>query len=61
LIFGLLGGASRAVVGAHWLSDIIAGLGLGALFVLLSARFLARRRTLFVFDETVFPKLRPFL
>ncbi|MEL7273124.1 MAG: phosphatase PAP2 family protein [Pseudomonadota bacterium] len=57
LVFGILGGTSRIVLGAHWISDVMAGLGIGALFVLLCARFLARRRTLFVFDGTVFPRL----
>lgn len=47
VIFGLAGGISRAVVGAHYISDIIAGLMCGAVFTLLVARWLARKNLMF--------------
>ncbi|MEP4293728.1 MAG: phosphatase PAP2 family protein [Rhizobiaceae bacterium] len=47
LLFGLLGGLSRIVVDAHYPSDVLAGLTFGGLFVLLTARWLARRNVMF--------------
>ncbi|MEL6752012.1 MAG: phosphatase PAP2 family protein [Pseudomonadota bacterium] len=51
LPLGLLGGFSRVVVGAHWLSDVMAGLACGALFALLVARYLANRGIMFSLAE----------
>lgn len=56
-LMAIIGASSRVMVGAHWISDAVAGAGCGALIVLLSARFLARRGTLFRFDGTAFPRL----
>ena len=55
LILALLGGASRVVVDAHYPSDVLAGLAFGAVFVLLAARWLAQRGTMFTFDEGWIP------
>lgn len=43
----LLGGVSRAFVGAHYPSDILAGLLFGAVGTVMIARFLARRGLMF--------------
>jgi len=56
LIFGLAGGASRYVIGAHYPSDVLAGLSFGALFVIFAARWLAQRGTLFKLDQGWLPR-----
>ena len=43
LVFGL----SRVIVNAHFLSDVIAGLALGYLFTLITARYCVQRNLLF--------------
>jgi membrane-associated phospholipid phosphatase len=55
LLLALLGGASRVVVDAHYPSDVIAGLSFGAVFVLIAARWLAQRGTMFVFNKSWVP------
>lgn len=55
LILAVLGGVSRVVVGAHYPSDVVAGLTFGSLFVILSARWLAQRRVMFQFGENWLP------
>ena len=47
--FALWLGLSRMVVGAHFPSDVAAGLSLGAIFTWLYARSFARKRVLFQF------------
>ena len=42
---------TRIIVRAHYLTDVVAGYSVGFLFTLALARFLAGRRTAFVFDE----------
>ena len=56
LTCALLGGLSRLVLGAHYLSDTIAGLTFGAGFVILAARWLAQRGSMFVFGHGWIPK-----
>lgn len=51
-------GASRVGVGAHYPSDVIAGLAVGILFTWLYARAFARKRLLFEFSETGSLRLR---
>lgn len=55
LLFGMLGAATRILVGAHYPSDTIAGLIYGAGFTLLAARFLAQRGTMFRFNGSFLP------
>lgn len=57
-LVALLGGGSRVVVGAHYASDVIAGLSFGAIFTLMIARWLARRGSLFDFTDKRFPQRR---
>ncbi len=57
----LLGGFSRVAVGAHYLSDIVAGLTFGAAFVWLSARFLARRGVMFHANRSWLPRRRRYI
>ncbi|MCW5696858.1 MAG: phosphatase PAP2 family protein [Bauldia sp.] len=47
---GLVIAFSRVMVGAHYPSDVVAGLVVGMTIAYLTARFLARRRTGFAFD-----------
>ncbi|MEM9332377.1 MAG: phosphatase PAP2 family protein [Pseudomonadota bacterium] len=49
---------SRVAVGAHFPSDIIAGLSLGVIFTWIYARSFARKRLLFEFGENGEIKLR---
>ncbi len=49
-------GVSRMVVGAHHLSDVVAGLGLGAFFVLALAALFARRGWGFVPSDGPVPR-----
>ena len=56
LVLALLGGVSRVVVDAHYPSDVIAGLAIGAGVVVLSARWLAQRNVMFKFHGRVVPK-----
>lgn len=56
LLIAVLGGVSRVMVGAHYPSDVLAGLAFGAGFVLLSARWLALRGTMFTLGEGWIPK-----
>lgn len=46
--FGITGGISRMMVGAHYASDVIAGLLFGSVLTVLFARWLSRRNVLFV-------------
>ena len=46
-----LGGTSRVVVGAHYPSDVIAGLAFGAGLTWIFARWLAQRNALFRFGK----------
>lgn len=57
IMFGLLA-FSRVAAGAHYLSDVIAGYTIGALFTLWLARWLAQRRVVFGLQTgTIFPNL----
>ena len=47
LVLGLIGGLSRVMVGAHYISDVIAGLTFGAAFTFACAIYLARRNLMF--------------
>lgn len=51
VVVGLWIAASRVIVGAHYPSDVVAGLVLGGTFSYCSARWMARRRIGFVFDD----------
>jgi len=55
LCFGVLGAATRILVGAHYASDVVAGLIYGAVFTLLAARYLAQRGTMFRFNGSFLP------
>ncbi len=48
---GILVAISRPVLGVHYSTDIVAGFCLGAVFVLVYARFFAQKRLLFKFGE----------
>lgn len=61
LIFGLLGGASRFIIGAHYPADVIAGLTFGALFVVGTARWLALRGIMFKIDRGWMPSRKRHL
>ncbi|MGI9366317.1 MAG: phosphatase PAP2 family protein [Rhizobiaceae bacterium] len=58
VVLGLLGGVSRVAVGAHYPSDVLAGLAFGASFVLLAARWLAQRRLMFTCGDSAVPMRR---
>lgn len=58
LIIGLLGGISRVVVGAHYVSDIIAGLLFGTVIALSFAYYLRRRGLLFSSEAGFWPVRR---
>jgi len=47
IAFGVIGGLSRMMVGAHYASDVIAGLLFGSVLTILFARWLSRRNVLF--------------
>ncbi len=49
----LLVGASRVFVGVHYLSDVIVGIAMGALFTLFVARSFAIRKIGFRFDDNL--------
>lgn len=53
---GIAAGFSRVVVGAHYPSDVICGLALGAFFSWLVARFLAQRGIMFRQRGGYFPE-----
>ncbi|MEP1092077.1 MAG: phosphatase PAP2 family protein [Rhizobiaceae bacterium] len=55
LLIAVLGGISRVIVGAHYPSDVLAGLVFGAGFVLFAARWLALRGTMFAFGDGWIP------
>ncbi|MDD9909391.1 MAG: phosphatase PAP2 family protein [Ahrensia sp.] len=55
ICFGIFGAATRILVGAHYPSDVIAGLICGAGFALLAARYLASRSTMFRYDHSSLP------
>lgn len=56
LALAVLGGVSRVMVGAHYPSDVLAGLAFGAGFVIFSARWLALRGTMFTLGDGWIPK-----
>ena len=59
LVLAIVAGGSRVMVGAHYPSDVVAGLAFGALGTLMIAGWLARRRLLFRWREgEVLPRLR---
>jgi len=58
VLFAVLGGGSRVMVGAHYLSDVIAGLTFGAVFVIFAAHYLAKRRLMFGMNDWHFPTRR---
>ena len=60
LAIAVLGGVSRVMVGAHYPSDVLAGLAFGAGFVILSARWLALRGTMFTLGEGWIPKRKRY-
>jgi undecaprenyl-diphosphatase len=51
LILGVVVSFGRIAVGAHYPSDVLGGVALGALVPWLFARALAQRRVVFRFDE----------
>lgn len=51
-------GISRIAVGAHFPSDVVAGLSLGVIFTWIHARVFARKRLLFEFSENGQLRLR---
>ncbi len=51
LMLGFWVGFARIATGAHYPSDVLAGLALGAVFAWLLARLFAQRRIVFRFDE----------
>ena len=55
LSFGLLGASTRIFVGAHYPSDVFAGVIFGSGITLLAARYLARRATMFRFNGGFIP------
>ncbi len=55
---GILVGFSRIIVSAHYPSDVIAGLAVGAAFAYVTARFLLRRRIAFAVDREGHIRLR---
>lgn len=55
VVLAIIGGASRVMVGAHYPSDVLAGLLFGAGLTWLAARWLARRNVLFSFDGGMIP------
>jgi undecaprenyl-diphosphatase len=58
LVMGLWLGFSRVIVGAHYPSDVIAGLALGAWFSLFTAILFARHGLLFAQGQDGWPVLR---
>ena len=59
ILAGLLIGLSRVGVGAHYPSDVVAGLCVGSAFAYVTARFLLRRRVGFELDAN--GRIRPRL
>ena len=58
LAAGLYMGASRIAADAHYPSDVVAGLAVGFLFTIATARWMARKSYGFrVSDTSIFPKL----
>ncbi len=51
LFLALWVGSTRVIVGAHFPSDVVAGLSFGSLFAWTHARNFARRRLLFRFEK----------
>lgn len=47
VLVGVTGGISRIMVGAHYASDVVAGLLFGSVLTILFARWLSRRHVLF--------------
>ncbi len=56
--FAVLGGFSRMMLSAHYLSDVMAGLACGMGFSFLAARYLARRNLMFRFGDGWLPERR---
>ena len=55
-VAGILGGVSRVMVGAHYASDVLAGLAFGAIFVVIAARYLAKRGLMFRLANSPIPR-----
>ncbi|SDR11739.1 phosphatase PAP2 family protein [Pseudovibrio sp. Tun.PSC04-5.I4] len=62
VVIGLWIGASRVLVGAHYSSDVIAGLIVGSVFAYMCARWMARRRLGFRFCKLgrIHPNMNSF-
>lgn len=56
--FGIIIASTRFLVGAHYPSDVLAGLFLGGMFTWIYARSMAKHRLLFGFDNNGRLKLR---
>lgn len=56
LMVAIVGGVTRIMMLSHYPSDAIAGLVFGAVFTLLSARWLARKGVMFRFNDGVLPQ-----
>ena len=55
LLLAIAGGGSRIMVGAHYPSDVAAGLAFGGVLTLVAARCLAKRGVMFIASDRVFP------
>ena len=55
LFLAVMGGVSRIMVGAHYASDVAAGLAFGSVLTAIFARWLAKRGVMFVANDDLFP------